>query len=310
VRPADHYHGGVALGYEQQRAHKSDWNNQQAAVDRFLRFGPVLDVPFGTGRYVPIYRFKGMEFVGVDISDDMLSVAKAKYPGIDARRGSILNLEFSDKSFETGVCTRMLNWFYPEEMLKAMSELKRVCKRLILSIHTGTEGNKSANGTYTHSFSKFMEACDGLLIDGRAEVAPVRGGMDEVFHLRPATWGDVLDQFANKKDPIGTIRRLTAVWVRRMAMPPVDMSENGVMVRACSWTHLQLGALLEKMLDLAKKDPTMRAELLTNERPAHQDRPLTILSAGGQYAGIDGRRRMNIWKDIPGRYPVLLVEPR
>ena len=49
------YTGTEASQYEAKRAHKDVWQAEQALIAEMVNAGPVLDVPIGTGRYLPIY---------------------------------------------------------------------------------------------------------------------------------------------------------------------------------------------------------------------------------------------------------------
>src|SRR5687768_13349312 len=107
---ADKYYGAAAETYDATRCHSLRWAHEQLAVNDFVTEGRVLDVPLGTGRYVGLYRAKGLDVIGVDVSEDMLAVARRNYPGIDARRGNVLGLPFSGGMFAIAVCTRLLDW--------------------------------------------------------------------------------------------------------------------------------------------------------------------------------------------------------
>src|SRR5690606_34648470 len=75
----DHYHGDVARDYLKKRLQQKSWHIEQDIVRELLAPFPdgcaVLDVPFGTGRFVDMYLAKGMAVYGVDISEDMLATA-------------------------------------------------------------------------------------------------------------------------------------------------------------------------------------------------------------------------------------------
>jgi SAM-dependent methyltransferase len=70
--------------------------------DKIARFGqPVLELASGTGAYAIPLAEKGVEIVGIDISDEMLSRAKekaaARNVAVDLRRGDIRDFELNQK---------------------------------------------------------------------------------------------------------------------------------------------------------------------------------------------------------------------
>src|SRR5690625_3729501 len=131
------YYKHTARDYHKKRDYKPCWAREQAAVEAFVHAGPVLDVPCGTGRYVQIYKDNGLDAQGVDASNEMIALAQAKHPDFVAQRGTVLDLPFPDKAFQTVVWSRLLDWLYPADMAKAVRELRRVCREMVPSIRIG-----------------------------------------------------------------------------------------------------------------------------------------------------------------------------
>jgi ubiquinone/menaquinone biosynthesis C-methylase UbiE len=101
--------------------------------------GDTLEVAIGTGLNLPHYPLD-VHLTGVDLSPEMLALAKSSARNIDRtielKEGDAQNLPFSDRSFDTVVCTYAL-CSVPDEA-RAISEMKRVLKpggRLILVDH-------------------------------------------------------------------------------------------------------------------------------------------------------------------------------
>lgn len=179
----DTYYGQLARNYDAARCHTKRWALEQAAIKDLVTSGPVLDCPVGTGRFVGIYRAKGLACTGVDISADMLAEARRNYPGLDAGKGSIFALPFGDDTFATSVCNRMLDWLSPADMARAVIELRRVAPCLVVSIRHGTPSRRSS-GTYAHDLAQFMGALDGMTVDARCVTEVNHDGIDEIFRLR------------------------------------------------------------------------------------------------------------------------------
>lgn len=165
------YRGGRALGYDERRSGREFWAKEYAAVRGMLEDitagAHVLDIPVGTARYAPIYDEFGFQAVGIDVSPDMLAVARAKVAALDVvmdlREGDALAIDAEDRSFDAVVCTRFLNWILPDEMVQVLGELMRVCRhRLIVSIElaarTSEKGNKPQDPQF---FAAALEALGG-----------------------------------------------------------------------------------------------------------------------------------------------------
>lgn len=302
---ADRYYGSTARDYDRKRSHKPCWAREQAAVEKFVRYGPVLDVPVGTGRYLDIYRRKGLEFQGLDASDEMIALARKKCPDLRAQRGTILDLPFGDKQFGTVVCSRLLNWLYPVDMAKAVQEIRRVGKEVVTSIRLGVPGHHEGQGNYTHSHEDFFSAIDGLFIEGREWVLTAPDGEFAMYHLRKPNKNDVKRQFLRHKDKHAAIQRLADNWCDRYGIDRVDWEKGRV--RAEQWHASRIKELVYRMAAVPNLDGSAN-RMLTDDKPFHLQGPLTVLRTQGHEAMLDGRRRSNIWMKGDGWHQVLVVE--
>lgn len=114
-------------------------------------------------------------------------------------------------------------------------------------------------------------------------------------------WADVLACFSDRAEPEGVIHRLAAEWAQRygVAYRPIGAHSR---VRCESWSSDEVGAHLDR---LAKIVPA----LITTTQPRRFGGPLVVIDFGqGQIGQIDGRRRANFWRHVPGKYDVLIVE--
>jgi len=117
----------------------------EAAATRFCALMPnngiILDVGCGTGRDTIWFRNHGYQALGVDISDSMLKIAKAKSPTgffhTDARK-----LEFPDESFSGIWCAAVLMHI----PMRAVPDVFRDFRRLLRAHGIGFVSTKIGSG--------------------------------------------------------------------------------------------------------------------------------------------------------------------
>lgn len=121
------YTGETASEYEHRRSGSKKWNNEQNAVELFLhkvadgqKVGAVLDLPVGTGRFIPLYKDLNLDTTGVDVSEDMISEAQKTADDtnyqISLQKGNILDLSTIDANPDVIINIRLLNWFSLSEV--------------------------------------------------------------------------------------------------------------------------------------------------------------------------------------------------
>jgi ubiquinone/menaquinone biosynthesis C-methylase UbiE len=144
------YYGDKAYRYVETRATDPLYQAEIEAVRALLEDVPygasVLDVPFGTGRFVPLYLEKGMAVSGLDVSPEMLEAAKAalgkQYASCKVGIGDATAMPFEDGSFHALVCIRFLGAIISFAQAKqALREFARVTrKQAIFSINARKDG--------------------------------------------------------------------------------------------------------------------------------------------------------------------------
>lgn len=133
------YTGPVAQQYDARRAGTAKWQKEQDLVERILRQLPpgssVVDIPVGTGRFLPVYRQLGIAATGMDVSPDMLARAREKCGEAALRLSDIRRIDASDGEYDAAVCVRFLNWVDAAALTAAVGELARVSRQhVVLSV--------------------------------------------------------------------------------------------------------------------------------------------------------------------------------
>jgi ubiquinone/menaquinone biosynthesis C-methylase UbiE len=96
--------------------------------------GFALDAACGTGRHAEHLASLGHSVVGIDLSAEMLSLAKTKVPLGEFQQGDLRAMPFADGTFDLAVCGLALT--HAPDLDEAFAELARVVRpggRLIVS---------------------------------------------------------------------------------------------------------------------------------------------------------------------------------
>ena len=134
------YHGSVAAQYDEDRVNEPLWALEQNYVSQWAARQPagtvVLDVPVGTGRFLPFYFQCGLRVHGVDISADMIAEARRRHPELDGRCdltvGDAERLLLPDGSVDCVLCWRLAHLLPGEVLRRVLHEFRRVVRREIV----------------------------------------------------------------------------------------------------------------------------------------------------------------------------------
>lgn len=210
------YDRQVAQSYDEDRQGEEHWQAEYewlAGYARRERLGRVLDIPVGTGRLLSAMT-SASAVVGVDISDDMLQVArdalaKAGLAEVELRKGDALHLPDADRAFDTVACFRLVHLLPPQLLVPLMQELARVCSgRILLQVYLSREPRRrwppiawllgqlgrlrpqrklpwSHIQSYPHTWQVFRHAFDqaGLAVRARHALCAYAGSTVEVIEL-------------------------------------------------------------------------------------------------------------------------------
>lgn len=118
------YYNSISKGYED--LHKQEQLKKLKIIKKFLKVSlkdKLLDIGCGTGISTAFWRCKRY---GIDPAENMLKIAKQKYPKITFKQASAENLPFPDSYFNIVISITALQNFNNIE--KALKEIKRVGK--------------------------------------------------------------------------------------------------------------------------------------------------------------------------------------
>lgn len=166
------YHGDVATGYDAKRMASPKWVAEQGIIEDMLKglktglwhpeFKPaVVDIPVGTGRFIPFYESQGYCWHGLDVSVDMLKQAAAKTQNRQKARleqGDVRKLELPDGYCQAAVMCRLTRWLSEPDCQQAMKELQRIARERI--VFTA----RVRNHPYAKPYGLFTSVLDGWQI--------------------------------------------------------------------------------------------------------------------------------------------------
>lgn len=139
----------------------------------------ILDVPVGTGRFLPTYAERGSRVIGIDASADMLTEARKKAGGtVELHVGDITRLNLADDSVDVAVCIGLFYLLDEPTMKRALGEIMRVSRR------------HGIIGTYIDPRMSELGWAQRFYRLARQLVEPVRGRMTRPHSHR--VWSDAI----------------------------------------------------------------------------------------------------------------------
>jgi ubiquinone/menaquinone biosynthesis C-methylase UbiE len=136
------YSGQTAAQYDTIRKsgilNRLRWKSEMHQVESVVRSFPkgqrILDVPCGTGRFLPLFLGADHEVVGMDISTDMLDHIpdSCRSPRLSLEQGDAQRLKFADKSFDYIFSLRLFNHLPEAVRLDVLKEFRRVARKGVI----------------------------------------------------------------------------------------------------------------------------------------------------------------------------------
>lgn len=135
------YTGSVATGYDAKRVESPKWHAEQVILEGIIDALPngsaILDVPVGTGRLVAAYERNDHNWVGIDLSTDMLAESSAKVTKPELSTLAQCDVTKLDHialadSFDCAFMIRLTRWLNPEQRTMALKQLQRVSRKQVV----------------------------------------------------------------------------------------------------------------------------------------------------------------------------------
>lgn len=102
--------------------------------------GPVGDVGCGPGQIARALHERGLPVVGIDLSPEMVALARRLNPALDFRQGTMLALEVDDAAWGGIAAFYSIIHLPPDDLPRALREFARVLRPgglLLLAFHVG-----------------------------------------------------------------------------------------------------------------------------------------------------------------------------
>src|SRR5262249_5534387 len=104
--------------------------------------GPVADLGCGPGHVGAYLQEKGLQVLGIDLSPEMIGIARASYPNLEFRVGDMNGLDLPDASLAGVVAFYAIVHVDASELGPIMREIRRVVtpdSLVLVAFHAGDE---------------------------------------------------------------------------------------------------------------------------------------------------------------------------
>jgi SAM-dependent methyltransferase len=158
---ADDYHKLVQPMYDTLPFEKVMIRGFAELVD-----GKVADVGCGPGHLTAYLHGLGVDSFGIDLSPEMIAVARREYPEFDFSVGSMLALDLPDGRLGGVLSSYSIIHMPPTEYPTVFSEFHRVLRpggHVMVSFHVGTEIRHLSQG-YGHQIDLDVHGLDPVAI--------------------------------------------------------------------------------------------------------------------------------------------------
>ena len=128
------------------KPYAKEFSKPSEYIEEFLALLPknskILDVGCGVGVDAGFMTSKGFEIIGLDLSKEMLNIARQKFPQIDFRQQDIRELDFPPNSFD-GILASCSLIHIPKKDVSALLEKFHQILKKDGTIYIALQGGKS-----------------------------------------------------------------------------------------------------------------------------------------------------------------------
>lgn len=178
----------------------------------------VLDLGCGNGRLYQILGKKQVKYVGLDQSEELIALARAKFPEVEFVVGEMTALPFGDATFDAIYCIAAMNHIPGRELqLQCLKEMHRVLKpggHVLMTnwnLFSETAQAKAKENDWVMSSGSEGAGID-VMVPWKSSEGETLGQryyhgftMDELKDLCTAAGFGILDQYYTRKDERVTI---------------------------------------------------------------------------------------------------------
>jgi ubiquinone/menaquinone biosynthesis C-methylase UbiE len=123
----------------------------------------VLDLCTGTGQSAAWFARSGAKVTGIDLSEDMLSIASAKHQDIEFRAMDAAAVDYPDKSFDIVNIQMGLHDMPIPIIAKVLGEINRLARRVVVISEPCPPKNRLLKVIYRYAaIREFKEASDWI----------------------------------------------------------------------------------------------------------------------------------------------------
>lgn len=117
---------------EFSKTRQKPWNEVVDFLETLPKSSKIIDIGCGNGRHLIEAKTRGLNAIGIDISRNLLKIAKRKI-GVPLVLGNALALPFKENAFDNSICIAVVHHFKKEtERVNCLKEIARITKKSIL----------------------------------------------------------------------------------------------------------------------------------------------------------------------------------
>lgn len=112
------------------RTRGKPWEELNFLLEKYLKEeSRVLDLGCGNGRFYPLFKKKSVEYIGADISEKLIEIAKKRYPEANFQTISPFNFNFPNNYFDEVFSIAVFHHIPSEQFrIRFLKEVKRILK--------------------------------------------------------------------------------------------------------------------------------------------------------------------------------------